>query len=207
MKANGASGSLAVFRQVEMHPPDQVPGRVQPLQEALQVRPGGSQRRTATPRRSRPTAARSTSGVRYSAPAIMGAVSTSVASSPSAGAAHSGTHGRRRSPDDAGRAPPRSARRSSRHQPKAGGRACPTSPGAELQQPMPGALGERLADARRRRLVHRQRVGASSLQDVRAASDEGRDGNRSWTATSRLHVPRWASPQHLPPARVPHYRS
>ena len=37
-------GVAAVFRQVEMHPPDQVPGRVQRVQEALQAGAGGGER-------------------------------------------------------------------------------------------------------------------------------------------------------------------
>ena len=45
MKAKGWSAIAAVFRQIEMHAPDQVPGRVQCGQEALQSGLGGGERR------------------------------------------------------------------------------------------------------------------------------------------------------------------
>ena len=37
-------GIAAVLRQIEMHPSDQIPGRVQPLEEGLQVQPRPGQR-------------------------------------------------------------------------------------------------------------------------------------------------------------------
>ena len=63
---------LAVLGEVEVHPPDDVPGRVQPLEEVLDrgLRLGQLARRR--PRRVPPQSARSTSAVRYSAPGIDG---------------------------------------------------------------------------------------------------------------------------------------
>ncbi len=37
MKANGARVVAAVFGQIEVHAPDQVPGRVQAFQETLEI--------------------------------------------------------------------------------------------------------------------------------------------------------------------------
>jgi hypothetical protein len=43
-EGEGLLGIAPVFRQIEMHPPDQVPGGVQSLEEALEIGSGLGQR-------------------------------------------------------------------------------------------------------------------------------------------------------------------
>ncbi len=78
-EGEGRVGVATVLRQVEMHAADQVPGRVQALQKALQIglatRPGLAHRPPPVSSHS----ARSTSGSDIRRPAIIGAVSTSEA--------------------------------------------------------------------------------------------------------------------------------
>ena len=82
-------GVAAVLRQVEMHAADQVPGRVQGIEEALEI--GLAESATCQARRQFIPSASRTSAVRYSAPAIIGAVSTREASSASVGGGTSGS--------------------------------------------------------------------------------------------------------------------
>ena len=87
---------VPVFRQIEMHPPDQIPGGVQVLEKGLKIgsRPASDAANAA------PSSSHSASRIsasRYSAPGIIGAVSTRVAISASLGG---GTLGRTRRRSD-----------------------------------------------------------------------------------------------------------
>ena len=84
-KGEGRLLVLAVLGEVEVHPPDEVPGRVQALEEVLDrgLRLGELAWRRPSP--SSLQSARSTSAVRYSAPGITGAAEASDARSSSAG--------------------------------------------------------------------------------------------------------------------------
>jgi len=84
MKANGASGSRRFSARLKCTRPTRFQAGFNPLRKLCRSAPV-TVKEADTAFLISPHSARSASGVRYSAPAIMGAVSTSAASSPSVG--------------------------------------------------------------------------------------------------------------------------
>ena len=159
---------LAIFRQIEMHPADQIPGRMTRLEKILQRVASMRPARRARRHRARAHSAASTSAVRYSAPVIGGASAIKSIECRVVGMWPS------RRPPAWRTAPSHSARRNRATRPSRRQNAADFGR-AEMQQAMPGSQGRRhRRDAAEARPARRARRNPAPATDGPAASAAAR---------------------------------
>ena len=161
MKAKGCSGSRRFSARLKCTRPTRFQAGLSPLRKVCKIGwLAASDAANAAPSSSH--SASRTSAFRYSAPGIIGAVSTKVAISPSVGG---GTAGRRpRTTEPRGRARgeqaqrPHVSRREVAPPDEGGGQGLADLARPQLQKAVPGAPGERLLQTRHGLFMHRRRV-------------------------------------------------
>src|SRR3954466_1104232 len=169
MKAKGSSGSCLFSARLKCTRPTRFQAGLNPLRKVWRSAPDRT-RDAANAAPSSSHSASRTSAFRYSAPGIIGAVSTRVAISPSVGGGTTGKTG----DDGASEAAPGASRHSaptyraakSRHQTKAGGKAWPTSPAPSCRRPCPVPRGKGSGEPLRDPVVQDGSVVGRLEQDV-----------------------------------------